>query len=347
MDSTETVVSRQAEKRPRASLGVWLRGIVKTNEFALLMLLVIGIALVTSRNPRFLAASNIGTLGRDIALIGLLGVGECFTILLGGIDLSIGSVYGLSGVLVAFFSVPPSPGQLISTMGLPVPIAIILTLFIGTLFGVFHGLFVSKLKMHGFLITLVTLVLARGLAIAITTGYPISGIPQELLPIAQSSWLNIPIPFIILIIVVIIAVVFTRFTYIGRQIYAVGGNNEAARLSGVPVDRRIILCYALSSFCAALVGIISAGRLTSGHPSAGEGAELIAIAACVLGGISLYGGQGTIIGVLIGAMIMGSLQNATIILEVSPYFQQIVLGLVLLTAITFDFWRRRRLTRSG
>lgn len=347
MGSTETVVSEHGVKQPRGSLGAWLRGIVRTNEFALLMLLVIGVALVTSRNPRFLAPSNIGTLGRDIALIGLLGVGECFTILLGGIDLSVGSVYGLSGVLVAFFSVPPSPGQLISTVGLPVPIAIILTLCIGTLFGVFHGLFVSKLKMHGFLITLVTLVLARGLAIAITTGYPISGIPQELLPIAQSSWLNIPIPFIILIIVVIIAVIFTRFTYIGRQIYAVGGNTEAARLSGVPVDRRIILCYALCSFCAALVGIISAGRLTSGHPSAGEGAELIAIAACVLGGISLYGGQGTIIGVLIGAMIMGSLQNATIILEISPYFQQIVLGLVLLTAITFDFWRRRRLNRSG
>jgi ribose transport system permease protein len=346
MSSTETVVSKLEQKQPRPSIGSWLRGIVKTNEFALLMLLLIGVTLVTSRNPRFLAPSNIGTLGRDIALIGLLGVGESFTILLGGIDLSIGSVYGLSGVLVAFFSVPPIPGQLISTMGLPVPIAIAITLTIGTLFGIFHGLFVSKLKMHGFLITLVTLVLARGLAIAITTGYPISGVPQELLPIAQSTWQNIPIPFIILIIVVIIAVIFTRFTYVGRQIYAVGGNNEAARLSGVPVDRRIILCYAISSFCASLVGIISAGRLTSGHPSAGEGAELIAIAACVLGGISLYGGQGTIIGVLIGAMIMGSLQNATIILEVSPYFQQIVLGLVLLIAITFDFWRRRRVNRG-
>jgi ribose transport system permease protein len=347
MSSPETVVNELKHKHSRLSIRSGLRGIVKTNEFALLMLLVIGAILVTSRNPRFVAGSNIGTLGRDIALIGLLGVGESFTILLGGIDLSVGSIYGLSGVLVAFFSVPPNPGQLIPTMGLPVPLAIVMTLGVGTLFGVFHGFFVSKLKMHGFLITLVTLVFARGLAIAITTGYPISGIPQEILPIAQASVLNIPIPFIILLIVVVIAVIFTRFTYIGRQIYAVGGNIEAARLSGVPVDRRIILCYAISSFCASLVGIISAGRLTSGHPSAGEGAELIAIAACVLGGISLYGGQGTIIGVLIGAMIMGSLQNATIILEVSPYFQQIVLGLVLLIAITFDFWRRRRLNRSN
>jgi ribose transport system permease protein len=201
--------------------------------------------------------------------------------------------------------------------------------------------------MHGFLITLVTLVFARGMAVAITTGYPITGLPKELLPIAQGSKLGIPIPFIILLFIVLIGVIFTQFTYIGRQIYAVGGNIESARLSGVPVDSRIILCYAISSFCASIVGIIAAARLTSGHPSAGEGTELTAIAACVLGGVSLYGGRGTIIGVLIGAMMMGALQNATIILKISPYYQQMVLGSVLLVAITFDFWRRRRRLTKG
>jgi len=170
--------------------------------------------------------------------------------------------------------------------------------------------------------------------------YPITGIPDSLLPVAQGYLFGLPMPFIILIVVALIALVLTRFTYIGRQIYAVGGNADAARLSGVPVDRRIILSYAISSCCAALVGIISAARLTSGHPSAGEGAELTAIAACVLGGISLYGGQGSIVGVFIGAMIMAALQNAMIILEVSPYWQQIVLGIVLLIAITFDVVRR-------
>jgi ribose transport system permease protein len=346
MDSSNVNAGDAAPNQSQLAAGTRLRAIFRSNEFALLALLIVGGILVTLRNPRFMVASNIGTLGRDIALIGILGVGQSFTIFLGGIDLSVGAVYGLCGVLVAYFSVPPTPGQLLTTMGLPVPVAVVITLLIGTLFGVFHGVFVSKLKLHGFLITLVTLVFARGLAIAITTGYPISGIPQELLPIAQSSLLNIPVPFIILMIVTFVAFIFTRFTYIGRQIFAVGGNNEAARLSGVPVDRRIILCYAISSFCAALVGIISAGRLTSGHPSAGEGAELIAIAACVLGGVSLYGGQGSIIGVLIGAMIMGALQNATIILEISPYFQQIVLGLVLLVAITFNVWRRNRVSKS-
>ena len=330
------------ESEPRSTPGKIVRGIVRTNEFAMLMLLLVGCILVTLKNPRFLALSNIGTLGRDIAMIGILAVGETFTILLGGIDLSVGSVYGLAGVLVALFSVIPYPEQQIPTLGLPTPIAILITMGICVLIGVVHGLFVSKLKMHGFLITLVTLGLARGLAIAITTGYPITGIPDDMQNFAQGSLFNIPIPFVVFVAVTLIAVVLTRLTYIGRHIYAVGGNIEAARLSGIPVDRRIILCYALSSGCAAIVGIISAGRLTEGHPSAGDGTELIAIAACVLGGISLMGGQGSIMGAFIGAMVIGVLSNAMIILEVSPYWQQVVLGLVLLVAITFDVWQRRR-----
>jgi ribose transport system permease protein len=319
-----------------------LRSVVRTNEFALLMVLLVGVILVTLKNPRFLALSNIGTLGRDIAMIGILAVGESFVILLGGIDLSVGSIYGLAGVIVAFFCVIPYPEQQIPTLGWPIPVAVLITMVICTLIGIFHGLFVSKLKMHGFLITLVTLGLARGLAIAMTTGYPITGIPDELQPLAQASWLNIPVPFVLFAVVTVIAVVLSRFTYIGRHIYAVGGNPEAARLSGIPVDRRIILCYAISSCCAAIVGIIGAARLTSGHPSAGDGTELTAIASCVLGGISLMGGQGSIIGAFIGAMFIGALSNAMIILEVSPYWQQVVLGIVLLIAITFDMWRRRR-----
>ncbi len=331
-----------SESEPRSTPRQIARGVIRTNEFAMLMVLLVGCVLVTLKNPRFLALSNIGTLGRDIAMIGILAVGETFTILLGGIDLSVGSIYGLAGVLVALFSVIPYPEQQITTLGLPTPIAIIITIAICVLIGVVHGLFVSKFKMHGFLITLVTLGLARGVAIAITTGYPITGVPDDLQSFAQGSLLNIPTPFIVFIVVTLIAVVLTRFTYIGRHIYAVGGNTEAARLSGIPVDRRIILCYAMSTGCAAIVGIISAGRLTEGHPSAGDGTELIAIASCVLGGISLMGGQGTIMGAFIGAAIIGALSNAMIILEVSPYWQQVVLGLVLLMAITFDMWRRRR-----
>ncbi|MBI1260020.1 MAG: ribose ABC transporter permease [Chloroflexi bacterium] len=319
-----------------------VQGVIRTNEFALFMVLIVGCVIVTILNPHFMALSNIGTLGRDIAMIGILAVGEAFVILLGGIDLSVGSVYGLAGVIVALLCVTPDPTQQIPTLGWPIPLAVAATLGICIGIGVIHGLFVSKFHMHGFLITLVTLGLARGIAIAITTGYPITGIPDELQPLAQGSFLNLPIPFILLMVIALIGILFSRLTYIGRHIYAVGGNPEAARLSGIPIDRRIILCYCISSFCAGIVGIISAARLTSGHPSAGTGAELTAIAACVLGGISLFGGQGSILGAFIGAMIMGALANAMIILQVSPYWQQVVLGIVLLIAITFDVWRRRR-----
>jgi ribose transport system permease protein len=339
MTATPTPAQVDENAPPRQKL---LQGVIRTNEFALLMVLIVGCVIVTLINRNFMALSNIGTLGRDIAIIGILGVGEAFVILLGGIDLSVGSVYGLAGVIVAYFCVVPDPTQQVATLGLPIPVAVVLTLAICVGIGVIHGLFVSKFKMHGFLITLVTLGLARGIAVAITTGYPITGIPDDLQPLAQGTVAGLPIPFIILLVIMIIGVVFSRFTYIGRHIYAVGGNPEAARLSGIAVDRRIILCYAISSFCAGVVGIIGAARLTSGHPSAGQGAELTAIAACVLGGISLFGGQGSIIGAFIGALIMGVLGNAMIILKVSPYWQQVVLGIVLLIAITFDVWRRRR-----
>lgn len=302
------------------------------NELMLALILIIMIVVVTIGNPRFLSVDNVQSLTRDIALIAILGVGQTFVILLGSIDLSIGSVYGLCGVIVAMLIVP---------WGVPLVPAIGITLAIGAGIGVIHGMFVSKLKMHGFLITLVTLGLARGIAIAITTGYPVTGIPDEMRPIAQGIFFGVPIPFVILMIVAMIAIVLTRYSYIGRQIYAVGGNAEAARLSGVPVDRRIILCFAISSFCAALVGIINTARLASGHPSAGTGAELTAIAACVIGGVSLYGGQGSIVGTIIGAAIMGVLQNAMIILRVSPYWHEVVIAVVLLLAITLDMWRRR------
>jgi ribose transport system permease protein len=240
---------------------------------------------------------------------------------------------GLGGILVALFIV---------NWGLPIWLSMLLTLLIALIIGVIHGLFVTKLHMHGFLITLVTLGVARGFCLVITNAFPITGLPPEFNAIGQGLVLNIfPIPVLICIGLALIMYYLLRFNYIGRQIYAVGGNMEAARLSGINVDARIMLCYVISAMSAVLVGMMQAARLTMGHPSTGEGYELLAITACILGGLSLMGGQGSLVGVIIGTLMIGTLQNEMIILNINPYWHKIVISFVLLVAITADYLRRR------
>jgi ribose transport system permease protein len=227
--------------------------------------------------------------------------------------------------------------------GLPVWVSILLTLILALLIGCVHGLFVTKLKMHGFLITLVTLGLARGFILVLTNAFPITGLPREFTAIGQGYVADlIPVPLVICVVIAALAHYLLRFTYIGRHIYATGGNVEAARLSGVNVDARIILCYVISVMCAATVGMIQAARLSIGHPAAGEGYELLAIAACILGGVSLMGGEGKIFGILVGAALIGVVQNEMVMLNINPFWHKIVISLVLLVAITLDYARRRK-----
>ena len=296
--------------------------------FVVIVLLIIGGVI----NPRFLAVNNMKIVTRDIAILAIAAIGVGFPILTGGIDLSVGSIVGLGGVMVAYFMM---------NLALPVWLSIILTLILGALIGLVHGLFVTKLKMHGFLITLVTLGLARGFILVLTNAFPITGLPREFAVIGQGYVGNlIPIPLVICAVIAALSFYLLRFTYIGRQVYATGSNREAARLSGVKVDARIILCYIISVMCASTVGMIQAARLSIGHPAAGEGYELLAIAACILGGVSLMGGEGGIFGILIGAALIGTVQNEMVMLNINPYWHKIVISLVLLVAITLDYARR-------
>jgi ribose transport system permease protein len=177
----------------------------------------------------------------------------------------------------------------------------------------------------------------------ITNAFPITGLPPEFNAIGQGlAFRLIPVPVLICSGLALAMYYLLRFSYVGRQIYAVGGNLEAARLSGINVDARVVLCYIISAMCAAMVGIIQAARLTMGHPGTGEGYELLAITGCILGGLSLMGGQGSLIGVLIGTLLIGILQNEMIILNINPYWHKIVISFVLLIAITVDYLRRRR-----
>ena len=323
----------QGTRRFLGNLATPLRGLLRTTEMIMFLAVIILVTVSTLINPRFIGVDNLHSVSRDIALLGIAGIGEGFAILVAGIHLSVGSMIGLGGVLVAYFIV---------SQGLPIWVGMLLTLLIGLGVGVIHGLFVTKLKMHGFLITLVTMGVARGASLVITKGWPIIDLPRSYNVIAQGYVANIPIPVIIFVAILAVTLFLLRFTYIGRQIYAAGGNMEAARLSGVNVDARIILCYVIAALCSSLVGMIQAGRLTIGHPGAGEGYELLAITACIVGGLSFFGGEGSVLGIAVGASMIGVLQNAMIMLKVSPYWHRIVIGLVLLSAIVFDYVRRRR-----
>jgi Ribose/xylose/arabinose/galactoside ABC-type transport systems, permease components len=295
-----------------------------------LLLLVIGGVI----NPRFVGVDNMKIVTRDIAILAIAAIGVGFPILTAGIDLSVGSVVGLGGVMVAYFMM---------RLEFPVWLSILLTLILALVIGWVHGLFVTRLRMHGFLITLVTLGLARGFILVLTNAFPITGLPREFNTIGQGYVADlIPVPLVICAVIAALAYYLLRFTYIGRQIYATGSNVEAARLSGVNVDARIILCYSVSVMCAATVGMIQAARLSIGHPAAGEGYELLAIAACILGGVSLMGGEGNIFGILVGAALIGVVQNEMVMLNINPFWHKIVISLVLLVAITLDYIRRRR-----
>jgi ribose transport system permease protein len=328
--------AQAAVAHPRPGIGELLLRPLKITEFVIFLMVVVLLIIGGMVNPRFLGVENMKIMTRDIAILAIAATGVGFTILTAGIDLSVGSIVGLGGVMSALF---------IMNWGLPIWLSIVMTLLLGLLIGVVHGLFVTKLKMHGFLITLVTLGIARGFILVITNAFPITGLPRAYSYIGQGYVFNvIPVPVIICLVIGAVAYYLLRYTYIGRQIYAVGGNIEAARFSGVNVDARIILCYIISVMCASTVGIIQAARMSLGHPGSGEGYELLAIAACILGGVSFMGGEGGVLGILIGATLIGTLQNAMVMLNINPYWHKIVISLVLLLAISVDYMRRRRRT---
>jgi len=286
----------------------------------------------------FVKTANLAVIMRFISTFGMLAMGEVLVIITGGIDLGVGYMTALTGVVSAWL-ILKGVGNLVPPMGL-VP-AILITLVVGALIGVWHGLFVTKLRIPPFIITLGTWLMARGLAAYITRGYPVvfpSGHPFLIL--GQDEVFGIPISFLVLLGVAVVISVTLSYTPLGYRIYAVGGNIEAARLSGVNVDRVRIFCYATSGFLAALTGVILASRLGQGTPVVGGAYELWAIAAAVIGGTSLMGGEGTVFGAILGSAIVGAMQNGMVLLNVSSYLQDVILGVVLVVAVVYDTLRR-------
>ncbi len=332
----------------RVRRGSALSGRPESGIFAALVVMV---AVVAALNPAaFFQAYSLNLWLFSLSLYGILAIGEMFVVLTGGIDLSPGSLIALTGVLSALVV-----KALVEAGVGPVPavgISVAATLLAGVLIGLAHAFYINRLGVPPFIITLGTLIIARGVAELITRGSTISRLPEEFNAIGANGSAHVPgLPFlpaagVLFAVIAVAAHLLAQKTRLGRQIYAVGGNAEAARLSGVNVEGVRAFCYAASAAAAALAGILYASSVTIGDPKAGLAYELTAIAAVVIGGTSLMGGVGTVPGTVLGAAIMSLLPLGLTYIRVEAWWQSISTGVVVVLAVTVDSMRRRRRERS-
>ncbi len=293
----------------------------------------------------FLTWRNITNIFKQTAANGMLSIGMFVVILTAGIDLSVGSVLALGMMTLAVSN----------AAGVPWPIVLALSPIVGAAAGAFNGIGITKLRMpHPFIMTLGTLFMARGLANLISGGVPYSGLPDPVrflgsakiyLGEVDGTKLNLPVVFLATVAVYFAFWVLLEHTVFGRRVYAIGGNPQAARVSGVNVDRTLIMVYTLCGFMAGVAGLIMAGRTNSGFPNAGIGMELEAIAAVIIGGASFFGGRGHVLGIFGGVFIMGLIKNGLNLNDVSSFWQQILIGAIIVLAVFIDVLRRDLGTR--
>ncbi|WP_138494857.1 ribose ABC transporter permease RbsC [Paenibacillus pinistramenti] len=299
-----------------------------TQKLGPLLGLIILIIIVSVLNPSFLEPLNILNMLRQVSINALIAFGMTFVILTGGIDLSVGSILALSSAFVANMMVA----------GLDPILSIIIGCLLGGVMGMVNGLMITKGKMAPFIATLATMTIFRGLTLVYTDGNPITGLgdSRAFQLFGRGYQFGIPVPAITMIITFALLWVVLHKTSFGRKTYAVGGNEKAAKVSGIKVTRVKIMIYALTGLLSALAGAILTSRLNSAQPTAGDSYELDAIAAVVLGGTSLSGGRGRIVGTLIGVLIIGILNNGLNLLGVSSFYQMVVKGIVILIAVLID-----------
>ncbi|MFZ5992958.1 MAG: ABC transporter permease [Deinococcota bacterium] len=292
-----------------------------------LVLAFVGLILLLSLlSPAFLSVTNLINVLRQVAVNAILALGMTVVIIKGGIDLSVGSLLALSGAVAAGLSLA----------GWPVLPSMAVALTLGVLAGAAQGWLVAYAGLPPFIVTLAGLTVFRGLTLVYTDGRPITGLPEAFLILGGGEWLGVPVPIWVMVIFFATTHFLLRWTALGRALYAVGGNEEATRLSGVPVPQVKVFAYAFSGLASGLAALVLTGRLNSAQPTAGTGFELDAIAAAVVGGASLAGGRGNAWGTLLGALIIGVLNNGMNLLNVSSFYQLIVKGLVILGALLFD-----------
>ena len=338
--STQVVSGRAVARAPRLLDPVELLG-----RFAPLVFLLVLVVVLSILEPRFLTDRNLLNVMRQISFIGILAVGMTFVILTAGIDLSVGAILAFTGIVcasVAKGSRGLLQGGVTDPGGIQVLYAALAAIGLGLLIGLLQGTLIGKLGIPAFIVTLGGLGAWRGATLVWSEGQPISSFSDDFTRWGQGFVGRVPIPVIIFLAFVVVGHIVLKYTQYGRWIYALGGNPEASRLSGLNTTALTISVYVISGCCAGLAGFLLTSRLNSAEQVAGQNYELRAIAAVVIGGTSLFGGQGGVIGTLIGAVLIGVLDNGLVILKVSPYYQPIVIGAIIVLSVYVDQLAKKR-----
>jgi ribose transport system permease protein len=295
--------------------------------------LILVFVYLSFASPVFLTFNNLFNVIVQTTVTAIVAIGMTFVIITAGIDLSVGSSAALAGML----------GVMMMVHGVSWPLAIVGGSLIGGVVGLVNGALITGTKLSPFIATLGMMSVARGLVYISTNAVAIYGAPNDFGLLAQGIIYSIPIPLIILVVIAVLAHLILTRTRLGRYTYAIGSNKEAARLSGIPIEHYLLIIYGLSGLLAGFAGMIGSSQVTSGQPNFGQGLELDVIAAAVIGGASLFGGQGTIAGTLIGAFLIALIRNGAVLLNVNLFYQSVIIGVVIWLAVIWDQFRRRKL----
>ncbi|GAB4575679.1 MAG: sugar ABC transporter permease [Anaerolineae bacterium] len=316
----------------RLTPGAILDVFARTRELTILVIIIITMIVMSNLNQYFLTPSNFRAMAIGFAPTAIIAVGMAVLLVSGGFDLSVGAVLALSGTVVAKLMLA----------GLSQPLAILAVLIMGGFIGLINGLLVTKVGVNPLVATLGTLSVARGISLVLTEGYSVIGLPTSFGAVGSESLFGVPYMVVIMLVIVLVGDLMLRHTRFFRQVYYIGSNETSARLSGIPVDRVKIFTYMLTAVLSALSGVLLASRLMAGTPTAASGMELQVLAASVIGGASLTGGEGSVLGAFLGVVFVGMISNAMTMLAVSIYWQQVVTGVILIAAVAIDMLIRRR-----
>ena len=296
------------------------------SDYAILLVLLVMIIGMTIAKPVFISKDNLINIARQISMVAIVGIGMTFVLIIGEIDLSVGHIACLSGIIVS----------ICLRAGMNIPVSIILALVVGSVIGLANGVINTYFKIPSFIVTMGMDNIAYGIVLVITNAYPVTGLPESFKVIGRGYLGFIPVPVIIMAVCYVLGYILLKYIPFGRNMFAIGGNRDAAKLSGIAVEKCKVAIFTICGLTAAISGVILASRLFSGQPSSGTSFSMDAIASCVIGGTSTTGGKGRVWGTLIGALIMGIVDNGMTLLGISTIWQYIVKGAIIIVAVGLD-----------